>query len=417
MRGDSPAATHGSAAETAVQPRAATLTLTAPPSQAGRSVTIRPHGTVVGRGEDADLSVTDDRVSRRHFMVCERAGRYEVADLGSRNGTQLNGEPVTAIRPLRDGDRLSAGGVEIEFSWGMTVLPAARRSTPPSGGSWRPDEETKVSDPVPVRTAQSSLGRELHASTSFSGQGLLLAVLGSVVGTALAGAASAGPWGALAGAAVTPVVSTAFATRRAGDRGRVAGAAIVLLSVGALIITVTGVSLADLATGKSVLPGNGSQSGTFPGINVGPAPSGSHGPPPGTAHAGRVDCGAAVVESTVTCHPGAVLVFTGEGRMKITRVEVVGESAGDFVAGSECVGKTLQSGSSCETSVTFTAAAAGPRTAVLVIHQTLPAPDQGTRVDITGVGQASPLDPGTCPSGSATDAPLSPGCPQPSPAG
>jgi hypothetical protein len=249
-------------------------------------------------------------------------------------------------------------------------------------------------------------------------------VVGSVVGTVLAGSASAGPWGTLAGAAVTPVVSTTFAARRAGDRGRVAAVAIVLLSAAALVITVTGVSLADLATGKSVLPGNGSQSGSFPGVNAGsvspsdttdeqtsPSESAS-----GSVSADPVDCGAVPVGSTTAC-PGAVLVYTGEGRLRITSVEIVGADAGDFAAGSECVGKTLESGSECETGISITASAAGPRQATLVIHQTLPAPDRGTRVDLAGIGQQSSTDPESCPTDpAATDAPSGTGsCPPPSP--
>jgi hypothetical protein len=408
MRGHSPAAAHASAAETAVRARIATLTVTAPPADAGRSVTVAPGGTVVGRGLDADLSVGSEHLSRRHFAVRQRAGAYEVEDLGSRNGTLLNGAALTGSRVLRAGDRLSAGGVEVEFGLDRPVELPPRRSAP-AGGSWRPDEDTRTSGPPPARAEQPSLGRELHAAASFSGHGLLLAVLGSVVGTVLGGAASAGPWGTLAGAAVTPVVSTAFATRRAGDRGRVAAAAIVLLSAGALVITVTGVSLADLATGTSVLPGNGDP-GTFPGVNAGATPRSdpSDTRPSGRADADPVDCGSAAVGSTVPC-PGAVLVFTGRGGLKITSVEVVGDAAGDFVPGTECVGRTIGSGSSCETRITFTPSAAGPRRATLIIHQRLPLPDHGTHVDLTGAGEPPPADPATCPADPAATDCVTPG--------
>jgi pSer/pThr/pTyr-binding forkhead associated (FHA) protein len=425
MRKDSPAGATVSAAETAVHVRTGTLTLTAPPSEAGRSVTIGPRGTVVGRGVDADLGAGSEHLSRRHFVVRNRAGGYEVEDLGSRNGTLLNDDPVTGIRRLRDGDHLSAGGVEVEFSLAPWAQPPGRRSAPYPGGSWHPDEETRASGREPIQTDQRSLGRELHAAASFSGQGLLLAVLGSVVGTVLAGAASAGPWGTLASAAVTPVVSSAFATRRAGDRGHVAAAAIVLLSAAALVITVTGVSLADLANGKSVLPGNGSQSGTFPGVHAKPAPdpgsdsgsgssSSSSEPPspssstpgqPGPISAEPVNCGTVEVGSTATCPAGAILVYRGEGSLKITRVEIVGEAAGDYVAGSECVGRTLQSGSNCETGISFTASAAGPRKATLIIHQSLPAPDRGTSVELAGVGHSSSTDPSCGTDPAPTDSP------------
>jgi HYDIN/CFA65/VesB family protein len=204
-------------------------------------------------------------------------------------------------------------------------------------------------------------------------------------------------------------VSTAFATRRAGDRGRVAAAAIVLLSAAALVINVTGVSLADLANGKSVLPGNGNRSGTFPGVDAGPATPSPSVPPPskpyGRASAAPVDCGTVDLGSTTSCHPGAVLVNTGASRLTITGVEIAGDGPGEFTAGSECVGRTLEPGSSCETRISFTAAAAGPRRTTLVIHQTLPAPDRGTRVDLSGAGRPATDGPFCATDPASTDAP------------
>jgi predicted component of type VI protein secretion system len=61
---------------------------------------------VVGRGPECDRRVTDASVSRRHCLFTLRDGRAWVEDLGSSNGTRLNGEPLTAARPVADGDRL-----------------------------------------------------------------------------------------------------------------------------------------------------------------------------------------------------------------------------------------------------------------------------------------------------------------------
>ena len=63
---------------------------------------------VVGRQFDCDLCVEDDHMSRRHFMVDATEQGFRVRDLGSMNGTLLNGVPVT-IAPLCSGDRLRAG--------------------------------------------------------------------------------------------------------------------------------------------------------------------------------------------------------------------------------------------------------------------------------------------------------------------
>jgi hypothetical protein len=59
-----------------------------------------------------------------------------------------------------------------------------------------------------------SLRRDLHEAPGFSAWPLLLALLGSVVGTVMTGAFGSGQRGALAGAAADPVISTTFSTRR-----------------------------------------------------------------------------------------------------------------------------------------------------------------------------------------------------------
>lgn len=51
--------------------------------------------TVVGRGSDADVTVDDTGTSRRHVEILWDGSRAQVRDLGSTNGSQLNGSPVT----------------------------------------------------------------------------------------------------------------------------------------------------------------------------------------------------------------------------------------------------------------------------------------------------------------------------------
>lgn len=49
---------------------------------------------LIGRGEDCDVQWTSDRVSRHHCEVVYKDGHYELNDLGSTNGTYLNGTRV-----------------------------------------------------------------------------------------------------------------------------------------------------------------------------------------------------------------------------------------------------------------------------------------------------------------------------------
>ena len=61
---------------------------------AGRHHPLDTPRTVIGRGSDADITVDDTGISRRHVMITWDGRRAQVEDLGSTNGSKLNGEPV-----------------------------------------------------------------------------------------------------------------------------------------------------------------------------------------------------------------------------------------------------------------------------------------------------------------------------------
>lgn len=63
---------------------------------------------VAGRSNEADLVLADDTVSRKHARIYRARGTLWVRDLGSRNGTKVNGEAVHQRR-LRPGDRITIG--------------------------------------------------------------------------------------------------------------------------------------------------------------------------------------------------------------------------------------------------------------------------------------------------------------------
>ncbi|MFO7652908.1 MAG: SpoIIE family protein phosphatase [Candidatus Krumholzibacteriia bacterium] len=68
--------------------------------------------TVIGRATDCKVVVAEGAVSRRHAEIRRETGRYLLRDLDSRNGTLLNGSPVTVITELHPGDRIAVAAVE-----------------------------------------------------------------------------------------------------------------------------------------------------------------------------------------------------------------------------------------------------------------------------------------------------------------
>ena len=75
--------------------------------------------TALGRHPDSDIFLDDITVSRRHAAVRRVDGAYEVADVGSLNGTYLNRERVESA-PLRDGDELQVGTFKLLFLAGRS---------------------------------------------------------------------------------------------------------------------------------------------------------------------------------------------------------------------------------------------------------------------------------------------------------
>lgn len=70
---------------------------------------------VIGRSPDCDISFDDANISRRHAEIKVVLGTHVVTDLGSTNGTKVNGVPITLERTLRDGDIIALGSHTIRF--------------------------------------------------------------------------------------------------------------------------------------------------------------------------------------------------------------------------------------------------------------------------------------------------------------
>jgi len=79
---------------------------------------------LIGRTEDNDIVLDDSSVSRRHAQIAKEGNRYRLNDLGSHNGTILNGELIQSVL-LNDGDQIKIGQNRLTF-----YVQAHRTSSP-----------------------------------------------------------------------------------------------------------------------------------------------------------------------------------------------------------------------------------------------------------------------------------------------
>ena len=88
--------------------------------------------TVIGRHSECDIAIADSRLSRRHARILHAGGKFLLEDLGSSNGTDLNGEPLFEPAELKNGDRVSFGGLnaEIEVAEVVAASPSATAASP-----------------------------------------------------------------------------------------------------------------------------------------------------------------------------------------------------------------------------------------------------------------------------------------------
>ncbi len=110
--------------------------------EAGRQTDIPPAGATLGRSRVADLHFDDASLSRLHCRFFY-APEPSVQDLGSSNGTLLNGVALGADpRTLREGDVVSMGETALRVSLTGTTLAPSPVATPPAGPEQPPAADT-----------------------------------------------------------------------------------------------------------------------------------------------------------------------------------------------------------------------------------------------------------------------------------
>ena len=102
------------------QPRARTrpgaaLVFVRSDTQAGTNVDVRD-SVVIGRSDEADVQIDDAYASEFHVRIINQTGTLALHDLGSTNGTYVNGRRVTAPLDLNKGDAVQIGKTVLEVT-------------------------------------------------------------------------------------------------------------------------------------------------------------------------------------------------------------------------------------------------------------------------------------------------------------
>jgi len=81
----------------------------------GKRLVVGPAGVTIGRSRQCDVVLSDPNVSRRHAEIRPRGGSWVLSDLGSTNGSRINGHQIDAPEVVRPGDEIEVGATALRF--------------------------------------------------------------------------------------------------------------------------------------------------------------------------------------------------------------------------------------------------------------------------------------------------------------
>jgi ABC-type multidrug transport system ATPase subunit len=147
-------------------------------------------GLSLGRSDANDVSLADERASRQHARIAKEGDGFTITDLGSRHGTQLNGELLSdETRPLATGDAISIGDQQLRFLAGGETRMSSREVpiTDVQTVAFEGETLTIGRDPQNDVVLDNPNVSRFHAELRKDGDGIELRDLGSRNGTRLDG--------------------------------------------------------------------------------------------------------------------------------------------------------------------------------------------------------------------------------------
>jgi|ERR1700677_5030691 len=138
-------------------------------SMAGRSCDLASERTTIGRVEENNFQISEPSVSSRHCEILLRGNDVVVKDLGSTNGTFINGEKITEEGVLKPGQTLRLGNIELKLdTLGAPGAPAPASGSAPAPASAAPAPKKEAAKPTTggVRMSDLEGGRTVAIDTS-----------------------------------------------------------------------------------------------------------------------------------------------------------------------------------------------------------------------------------------------------------
>ena len=107
---------------------------------AKQSITLDKDRSVLGRNANCDVvfPANDFAVSREHACILRVQYQFFIEDLGSRNGTYVNNQPVASRQPLRDGDKIRIDIPNRTIDVLLSDDELARRREEQNAKGWKP---------------------------------------------------------------------------------------------------------------------------------------------------------------------------------------------------------------------------------------------------------------------------------------
>ncbi len=151
-----------------------TLTVQRGP-QRGQRFSVTKDSIVIGRVAGSDVVISDPEVSRRHASITWEGGQPVIKDLGSTNGTFVNGVRVAGPRALSDGDTIGLGKVQLTFQCPAIAgaRPTLARAAPPPA---------YVPSPAPSVEAGRGPGGFSWVALGLFGLGVILVLAAAAIG-------------------------------------------------------------------------------------------------------------------------------------------------------------------------------------------------------------------------------------------
>jgi S1-C subfamily serine protease len=162
-------------------------------SQQGQAADVAGDRFLVGRGSDCELTLADGEASRSHALLRPQAdGTVVLEDLGSTNGTFVNGRRIAGPVTLRGGERVRIGDTELNFLDGVaphTQQPSPATAPPPPGaaaaaaaaGGGAGAAAAGSAPPTPSRIERIMLRRSVNRAMIIAGISGAIALIAVIV--------------------------------------------------------------------------------------------------------------------------------------------------------------------------------------------------------------------------------------------